>query len=162
MGSAEKLFLLVWAAILFGPAVKAALKKSKTPPKRPHSSFPPRPPPTILRRRPDPSAPSPAPAEQVAVRPAKRPPPMPAPFPAPAEQVAVRAAKRPPPMPAPFPAPAEQGAVRHAKPPPPMPAPSPAPPADGLREQRDRLSASLREAQEAALAAMRSAAGKGR
>ena len=118
MGSAEKLFLLVWAAILFGPAVKAALKKSKTPPKRPHSSLPPRPPPTILRRRPDPSAPFPAPAEQVA--------------------------------------------VRHAKRPPPMPAPSPAPPADGLREQRDRLSASLREAQEAALAAMRSAAGKGR
>ena len=140
MGSAEKLFLLVWAAILFGPAVKAALKKSKTPPKRPHSSLPPRPPPTILRRRPDPSAPFPAPAEQVAVRAAKRPPPMPAPSPARAEQVAVRAAKRPPPM----------------------PAPSPAPPADGLREQRDRLSASLREAQEAALAAMRSAAGKGR
>ena len=56
MGSAEKLFLLVWAAILFGPAVKAALKKSKTPPKRPHSSLPPRPPLTILRRRPDSSA----------------------------------------------------------------------------------------------------------
>ena len=50
MGSAEKVFLTIWAVLFFGPVLKAIFKgKGKdAPPKR----APAAPPPVVLRRRP--------------------------------------------------------------------------------------------------------------